>query len=134
MIDIESELYTIIATAVRTAYPNAFVTQEYVARPAKFPAVYIREADNTTRAASQTNAMEEQVADVMYEVNVFSNKADGKKAECKAIISLIDEKFQFLGFTRMYLNTVPNLYEATIYRMQARYTASVSKDKTIYRR
>jgi len=134
MIDIESELFTLIAETVRGAYPDAFVSQEYVARPARFPAVSIRESSNTANRSTQTSSQTENHADVMYEVNVYSNRAEGKKAECKAIIALIDEQFGFYGFTRSFLNAIPNLNEATVYRMTARYTATVSADKTIYRR
>ena len=76
----------------------------------------------------------ENHAQVLYEVNVYSNKTSGKKAECKAIIALIDSKMEALGFTRTLMNPVPNEEDATVYRMVARYRAIVSKNKTIYRR
>ncbi len=71
---------------------------------------------------------------VIYEVNVYSNKARGKKSECKEITAFIDTQFQMLGFTRTLLTTVPNEQDATIYRMVARYRAIVSKQNIIYRR
>jgi hypothetical protein len=70
----------------------------------------------------------------MYEVNVYSNKKSGKKSECKKIISIIDEEMSALGFTRIMLQPIPNMDDATKYRMTARYRAVVSKDKVIYRR
>lgn len=76
----------------------------------------------------------ENHAQVLYEVNVYSNKTSGKKTECKAIIALIDSKMEALGFTRTLMNPVPNEEDATVYRMVARYRAIVSKNKTIYRR
>jgi len=39
-----------------------------------------------------------------------------------------------LGFTRIVLNPVPDMNDATIYRMVARYRAVVSRDEIIYRR
>ena len=39
-----------------------------------------------------------------------------------------------MGFSRSTLTPVPNEYESTIYRMVARYRATVSFEKTIYRR
>ena len=65
---------------------------------------------------------------------MYSNKQSGKKAECKAIIALIDKRMEALGFTRTLLNPVPNEEDATVYRMVARYRAIVSKNKVIYRR
>ena len=71
---------------------------------------------------------------LMYEVNVYSNKKTGKKTECKKIITLVDEAMSALGFTRIMLQPIPNMDDATIYRMTARYRAVVSKDKVIFRR
>jgi hypothetical protein len=70
----------------------------------------------------------------MYEVNVYSNKVTGKKSECKAIIALIDREMLALGFVRSTLTPVPNMNDSTIYRMVARYRATVSSDNKIYRR
>ena len=39
-----------------------------------------------------------------------------------------------MGFRRTVLRPIPNLYDATIYRMVARYTGVVSKDKIICRK
>ena len=66
-------------------------------------------------------------------MNAYSNKATTKKSECKAIIAAVDEIMIGLGFTRN-TKTPINLDEATKYRIFARYTAVVSKNKTIYRR
>jgi hypothetical protein len=70
----------------------------------------------------------------MYEVNVYSNKTKGKKSECKAIAALIDNELATLGFSRTMLQPIPNMDDATIYRMTGRYTAVISKDKKLYRR
>lgn len=134
MIDIESMIFTPIATALRTEYSGIFVTGEYVPAPAKFPAVSIVEMDNTPDVRTQTNVNLENHAVVMYQVDVYSNLSKGKKAQCKAIIASIDAQFAQIGFTRTYLNPVPNLNDATIYRMVARYQAVVGQDYTIYRR
>lgn len=76
----------------------------------------------------------ENFADVMYEANVYSNKAIGKKAECRAIAALIDEQMSALGFTRSFLNPIQNMNDATIYRMTGRWIATVGKDDFVYRR
>lgn len=134
MIDIENELFTEIATAVRAEFPGAYVTGEYVNAMSKFPAVYIMEQDNTVNKATRDTGGIENFADVMYQVDIFSNKNKGKKAECKAIASFIDGMFARFGFTRSFLNPVPNIDDGTIYRMTGRWLATVSKDNIIYRR
>lgn len=134
MIDIESELFTKIATAIRTEYPGAYVVGEYVNAPSQFPAVYIVEMDNTVNRAGRDTSGIENFADVMYQVDIFSNKNKGKKAECKAIAAFVDEQFASIGFTRSFLNPVPNMDDGTIYRMTGRWVATVSKNNEIYRR
>ena len=134
MIDIENELFTKVATALRAQFSGIFVTGEYVKAPSSFPRVMFMEMDNTPYRRTQTQADMANHATVMYEVNVYSNKTKGKKTECKAIIKVIDDMMLSLGFDRPFLNPIPNLEDATIYRMTARYIAIVSKDQVIYRR
>ena len=134
MIELENEIFNIIATAVRTAYPDAYVVGEYVKSPSRFPCVSIVEIDNVAYDKTQSSYSLENHADVTYEVNIYSNKTSGKKSECKAIASLIDNEFATLGFSRTMLQPIPNVDDATIYRMTGRYRGVVSKDKKVFRR
>ena len=134
MIDIESELFTIIASALRSRFDDIFVVGEYVNAPSHFPAVYIVEQDNSVNNFGRDTSNIENFADVMYQVDIYSNKNKGKKSECKTIAALVDEQFSALGFTRTFLNPVPNMDDGTIYRITGRWTATVGKDKKIYRR
>ena len=134
MINVESEIFDIIATAVRSEYPDAYVVGEYVKSPSQFPCVSIVEIDNVAYDRTQSSGSLENHADVTYEVNIYSNKTSGKKSECKAIASLIDTGFETLGFSRSMLQPIPNVDDATIYRMTGRYRGVVSKDFEIYRR
>ena len=134
MIDIESDVFDILAKTIRENYPNAYVVSEYVKSPSKFPCISIVEFDNTAYEKTQTSGSLEHHADVKYEVNIYSNKESGKKSECKAIAALIDNEFAALGFSRMMLQPTPNVDDATIYRMTGRYRGVVSKDKVVYRR
>ena len=134
MINVENEIFNIIATAVRTKYPDVYIVGEYVKSPSRFPCVSIVEIDNTAYDRTQTSGSLENHADVTYEVNIYSNKTSGKKSECKAIASLIDNEFATLGFSRTMLQPIPNLNDATIYRMVGRYVGVVSKDLKVFRR
>lgn len=134
MIDIENEIFKIVSQKVREEYPDIYMTGEYVKSPPSFPSVFFLEKDNTMYLSTQTSCDNENHATVMYEVDVYSNRKTGKKSECKSIIALIDNTMKILGFTRQMLEPVPNMADATIYRMIARYSAVVSKDNIIYRR
>lgn len=134
MIDIENQIFNHVATEVRKDYPGLYMVGEYVKSPSKFPCVSLIETDNQVYRASRDSSNTENHVQVMYEVNVYSNKSTGKKAECKGIIASVDKQMEALGFTRTVLTPIPNEADATIYRMTARYRAIVSKDNTIYRR
>ena len=134
MINVENEIFDMIAKAVRKAHPSVFISGEYIRTPSKFPFVSLIEMSNTAYDKTQTSGSLENHASLMYEVNIYSNKTSGKKSECKAIATLIDNEFATLGFSRTMLQPIPNMDDATIYRMTGRYTAVVSKDKAIYRR
>lgn len=134
MINIENEVFSKVSKKVRAEYPDIYMTGEYVKSPPSFPATSLVEMDNSVYNFTQTTCDNENHATVMYEVNTYSNKTKGKKSECKAIMTIIDNEMIGLGFTRTMLQPIPNMDDATIYRMTARYTAIVSKNKTIYRR
>lgn len=134
MIDIESEVFQTVADAFRAAYPNGFIAGEYVSQPPKFPAVSLVEMDNTVYERGSDSGDIENFVTVMYQVDVYSNLNMGKKAQTKAIVALIDEEMERMGFTRTFLNPVQNMNDATIYRMTGRYRGVVSKDHLIYQR
>lgn len=134
MIDVESAVFNTIATAISTRYPNIFVTGEYVKAPTSFPAISLYEIDNAVLRSTQDTSGMENHALVVYELNVYSNKKNGKKSECRDIVALIDTQMAALGFTRIMLNPVPNIEDATIYRLTGRYRAVIGTDETIFRR
>ena len=120
MIDCETDIFSIVSTALRAEFAGIFVSGEYVPTPPKFPAVSIVEADNRIATRYRTTEIENG-AIVMYEVNVYSNKVSGKKAEAKAVDAVLDNEFRKLGFSRTMKNQVPNMNDATIYRIVCRY-------------
>ena len=92
MIDIENEVFTKIATELRSQFTGINVYGEDVRSPSSFPCVSIVEADNYTLRRTQDSGSNENHANVMYEVNVYSNKTSGKKTECKEIFAVIEDR------------------------------------------
>ena len=134
MIDIENEIFNSVATEVRNKYPGIYMVGEYVKTPPNFPCVSLVEMDNQSYQRTEDSGGSENHVSVMYEVNIYSNKTVGKKTECKSIAATIDERMLALGFARTMLQPIPNMDDATIYRMVGRYSAVISKDKVLYRR
>ena len=134
MINAESEVFTAVKNAVKTKFPDLYMTGEYVHAPPQFPCATLVEMDNVPLARTQTTDCSENHSSLMYEINVYSNKKAGRKTECRTIASELDDALTNLGFVRIMLNPIPNLEDATIYRITGRYRAIMGKNKTIYRR
>ena len=132
MIDVESQIVNYIKDGLLDERPDCNIESTLPMVPTKFPTVSIEETDNYSLTTTRDSATTEHDAVVTYDVNVFSNKAFGKKAEAKAILSIVDSLFAELEFTR--LSCVP-MYanESSVYRLAARYRAVVSKDEEISR-
>ena len=131
MIDLENDIFDYAAKALRAAHTGIDVAAEYVEMPAKFPHVSIVEADNRVLERMRTNNIENAIQS-MFEVNIYSNKASGKKSEAKAIANTLDDVLSGIGFTRTFREQVPNLRDATIYRIVCRYEAVIDKNFVIY--
>ena len=127
MFNIENILFTEIATELRSQFSGIKVSGEYVKSPAGFPFVSIVESDNYM--SHLDNSGTEKYSTVMYEINVYSNKTSGKKAEARSIISVIDEMMYARNFTRLSMSPAPNLEDSTIYRITARYRAETDGDR-----
>ena len=55
MIDIETEVFSIISTKVRENHADIFITSEYVKSPPSFPCVSLLEADNAIYRSNEND-------------------------------------------------------------------------------
>lgn len=133
MIDVENQIYTPIAEALREQFPSILVSGEYVNAPSRFPYVSLVEQDNYTTESHMDSRDTERFATLMYEVNVYSDKAGEKKSVCRKIMKFVDVLMYSKNFRRISLSPVPNLENATIYRLVARYKAETD-GMNLYRR
>lgn len=133
MIDIEQDVYDLVSAAVLEVSPGAFVVSKETRTPSKFPCISIVEADNRVLERTQDSGSRERHVSLMYEINVYSNKQNGGKSECKAILEVIDDTLMNKGFTRTMKRPI-SMDDATKYRLIARYTAIADENKVIYRR
>ena len=131
MHDIENEVYTKVVTALRTEFPDIATSGVYVKAPPSFPYVSIIQQDSSIIKRFWNE--NEEYDELMFEIAIYSNKTNTKKSECKAIAKVINDAMTSLNFRRTSLIPVPNLEDASIYRLVARYTA-VTDGKYLYRR
>lgn len=133
MIDFENCIFSTVSDPVRNKYTKATIaTEDFVEKPATFPAISIVEIDNYVNGNTSDSGSIEKHARVTYEVNVYSNLKNKKRSQCKEIISMIDDEFIKLGFERMSKQPI-SMGNTELYRMVARYQAVISKDGVIYR-
>lgn len=132
MIDVESHVFSEVAYKLRELFPGISVAGEYVNAPSHFPHVTIVEQDNYTSPDKLDTSVTEKYSTLMYEINVYSNKTGGKKSESRAIMTEIDNILSRKNFRRISLNPVPNMENATIYRLVARYRVETDGE-TFYR-
>lgn len=134
MIDVEGIVFSTVATALRAQFQGISVYGEYAPIPASFPCATLIEMGNAPVTRMESSGGVENFVSVMYEANAYSNKSSGKKAQAKSIMAVIDTQMLDMGFIRTFMQPVENVSDQSVYRVVGRYTAVVSKNKTLYRR
>jgi len=132
MIDVENLVIDTVSKALKasTQFADTLLVSDYTDIPSSFPCVSIIEADNYTYSRTQDNDLKEHQTNVMYEINVYSNKKSGSKTEAKKIMEIVDTALQNIKFTRTIKQPIPN-NDKTIYRIVARYEAVIGEGQTI---
>lgn len=134
MLDFQNEIFTEVATSVRSKHEGTTVTGEYTRSPSEFPAVTLDEIENVTVAALVDSSNEEKYSGLSYRLQVFSNKIGGKKSEARAIFATADAVMRGLGFRRITYSVTPEIYDSTVYSIVATYEAIVDVNGIIYKR
>ena len=135
MIDIENLLIKNIDTNLALEFTKYTLNPESDEfEPTQFPIITVRESNSMTYGRTVTGFNEENHDDKMYTIEVFTNDKSGKRNKAKAIFKNIDTTMLALGFSRIFLEPIPNYLEATIYRMTGRYVGVVSQDYTVHGR
>ena len=130
MIEIESKIYSPVATALKNEFSSIYVTSEPALIPTEPLTVSIVQQDSYSSPRKQDNSLKEKYAIVMFQVDVYSNKQSGKRTECKKVMAFIDSMFFDLNFMRISLTPIP--MGDGYYRLTARYRAETD-GTTMYR-
>lgn len=136
MIDIENRVATMVYNAIMDSdYSGAYVDSEKANVPPRFPAVYVIQTDSYEPRKARSSSRKEAFNRIAFDIEVYSNKASGKKSEAKAIMKIIDEVMTLDGFRRTALHFV-DLTDTTnntvVARLLSRYTAQVDSEGRIY--
>ena len=135
MIDAETKIYDSIVRSLREKYSwasNIRFANDYVQSPSSFPFVTIIERENRTDIQTMESSNTEVLGVLDYEVNVYTNSQAKRKQEARKIASAVDAELLALGFRRRTMEQVPNLANASVYRILARYTVHIEEEDDEY--
>ena len=134
MFNIQREIFTTVANEVLASYPACRITNAFVYAPAEFPAVAIVLSDDDMTDNTRDSSKADNYRDVTVTVDVYSNKADGKKTEAESIAQIVIDTLTPLNFDMRSCRPLSNLNNATNYRITATFTATVDSNGIIYKR
>ena len=126
MIDIENYVFDSVVNAVLISYPNCSYYSVATETPTTFPCITIEEINNEIYQETMDSSALENHVRVSFEINVYTNTDDGKKAQAKNICDIIDGVMQANNFIREFYSPMPNI-DITIYRITLRYSGIVAK-------
>lgn len=129
MIDVEVAVFDAVYSAVSPLVPAGCFKSAYVPNPTKFPFATLMEIDNYADRAMRSSSDTEEYAIVTFEANVYAMDRPG----CRNVMNALDNAMTALGFTRLSMGSIPNLADASIFRMTAKYRAEADGDNVIYR-
>ena len=130
MIDFETKIFNAVHPHVAPlCAKNKFVSQ-YVGDTTAFPAASLVEMSNTTVREKQSNALTEDYARIMYQLDCYALT----KSACRAVFKAADDAMIGLGFVRIMGNWIDNAGNTKVTRYTARYEAEIDPDGMIYRR
>lgn len=91
-------VYTSVHNAIKAAYPDAYITGRYVAKPSSFPSCLIHEIDRSRpREYTQLDFGDVQWESVV-EIQVVSAKANTASSEAYAIMEVARQAFGSLYY------------------------------------
>lgn len=134
MFEIQREVFTTVANAILTVSPSCRITNAFVYAPAEFPCVAIVLSDDDMTDNTRDSSKADNYRDITVTVDVYSNKADGKKTEAEAIAQIVIDTLTPLNFDMRSCRPLSNLNNATTYRITATFTATVDSNGIIYKR
>ena len=130
MIDYSNEIFSAVATDLRSAYKGIKVVGEYVASPAAFPTVTIDEIQNIPTHMDSSN--QPKYAEVVYRIQVFCN-GSGKRAKAREIYGAVAKQLSIMGLVGVTYTTTPAIYNSEVYCITGTFRGVIDRDGVIYR-
>ena len=130
MIDFSNEIFSAVATDLRSLYEGIKVVGEYVSSPTVFPTVTIDETQNIPTHLDSAGLP--KYANVMYRVQVFCNGV-GKRAKAREIYGIVFERLSLMGLVGVTYTTTPTIYNSEVYCITGTFRGVMDRNGVIYR-
>ena len=116
----------IVAIAAKTDGRNVKVSNAFQPTIAEFPYITIEEKTNAFAQGELGN--KEKFSLLMYEVNIYDN-SQNKVENCYSFAKEINSFMtQSKGFKRIMCEPIPNVADAQVYRIVARFQGYIDND------
>lgn len=128
--DIESQVFTGATEALKLVDPDVVTLSTPDDIPESLPCVVIDEMSNVVDDSyTETQRLEVRV-NLVYQVDIYTNDVNGKKARAKRLRKAISEYFDSIGFYRTFSERILNFTNPDIFRYSLRFSASFDGDTT----
>lgn len=128
MIDKENEVFTRVREQILASFPDASVDSSYQPVPSGFPHVSLYQSDAFTPSETVDTAVLPKYQSITFMVQVYSNKQNGRKQECKKIMNIIADTMAWMNFRMIVLTPVQNINDSSIYRLTAQFEGMADAD------
>ena len=129
MIDVENLVLDTVINGVHTVHADLDVSKGFIEETAIYPCIVVREVNNVPLKRTNTESCAENYTTLIYQVDVYSDKAGEQRSECRSLLSLVDEYMVGMGFYRTYMSEALNI-KRSVFRQYTRYSVIVDKGVT----
>lgn len=132
--DIESQVFTECSEAVEAVDPDVDTIGSAEDIPERMPCVSIYEYSNQNDERAWETRNSEVRSTLIYQVDIYTNDVNGKKARSKKLRDAVAQYFYSIGFSRILSAPIPNFGRPDVYRYTMRFEASMNAVKETTRR
>lgn len=130
--DVESYVFDTVSKAAKKKFSTLKTASWNSATEPEFPFAMIQQTDDYDVQSTLNSTHANEARRVTFEVNVYSDKANGRKAEAKSISAYIAQVFKSLGFVETAGGSPIDLTDEQnrhLARYMSRFEASVQNDE-----
>lgn len=127
--NVENEIFNACTDTLQAFDPEVDTISSQEDIPERIPCVSIFEVSNLPHERSRVTRHPETHSFIDYQVDIYTNDVNGKKARAQGYRDVIAEFFNRHGFARTVCSPVPNYANPAVYRITMRFSAIINDKK-----